>query len=407
MDANSLNEETRSQAASAFPGGQRADSMGPRCARCGQPLTGGDAADGCLRCSLELALGDEAELADLSSDTEIDREGAGQCTRYGHFEVVLGPDGLPSELGSGAMATTYRATDTVLEIEVALKVIRREVASHPVARARFLREARAAARLQHPNIAGIFHYGEQDGECYYVMELIEGETLAERVRRKGLFNPKQTLAVGIQVARALAAAEACGLVHRDLKPSNLMLTAFSTEDEEAILSEGAADEVIHVKVIDWGLAKALCSEDSLGLEQTGDGFVGTPAFASPEQFACAFERRIDTRCDIYSLGVTLWYLLCGRTPFAGDALQAINLRQQELPIEQLAAANVPGCLIDLLKVMLAVDPSDRPQSARELLELLGHCQRRCSNARRFRLVTRLLQAKRSAVARLGAVCANG
>jgi len=405
MDANSLNEETWSQAASAFPGGRRADSMIPRCARCGYPLTIGGGADDCLRCSLELAL-EDAELDSQLSDTETDRKGPGQCIRYGHFEVVLGSDGLPVELGSGAMATTYRATDMVLETAVALKVIKRDVASHPVARARFLGEARAAARLRHPNVAGIFHYGEQDGECYYVMELIEGETLAERVRRKGLFTPKQTLTVGIQVARALAAAEACGLVHRDLKPSNLMLTASLIDDEETNLSESCGDEFIYIKVIDWGLAKAMCSEDSLGFEQTGDGFVGTPAFASPEQFACAFERRIDTRCDIYSLGVTLWYLLCGRTPYAGDALQAMNLRQQALPLEQLAVANVPGCLIELLEVMLAVDASDRPQSARELLELLGDCQRRCTNALRFRLA-RLLGAKRSPVARFCALRANG
>ena len=103
---------------------------------------------------------------------------------------------------------------------MALKVINREVAEHPAARARFLREARAAAQLHHPNVASVSHYGEQDGECYYVMELVEGETLEERVRREGPFTPALTLEVGVQVARALAAAEARGVVHRDLKPSN-------------------------------------------------------------------------------------------------------------------------------------------------------------------------------------------
>jgi predicted ATPase/tRNA A-37 threonylcarbamoyl transferase component Bud32 len=278
------------------------------------------------------------------------------------------------------MATTYRAIDRVLHSVVALKVINQNVADHPLARARFLREARAAAKLHHPNVANVFHYGEQDGQCYYVMELIEGQTLAERINNQGALSPLQALEVGVQVARALAAAEACGLVHRDLKPSNLMLTTPQTEEDDG--SMGANDkqgDALHVKVIDWGLAKTVTSEDRLDAEQTGDGFVGTPAFASPEQFASAPERRIDTRSDIYSLGVTLWYVLCGRAPFVGDTLETIHLRQQNLPVDQLVAANVPESLIDVLKVMLAFDPSARPQSARELLDLLRGCRDRCIN----------------------------
>ncbi|MBV8453583.1 MAG: AAA family ATPase, partial [Deltaproteobacteria bacterium] len=306
----------------------------------------------------------------------------GNPVRYGHFEVALGADGLPVELGSGAMATTYRATDTVLHSAVALKVINQNLADHPLARARFLREARAAARLHHPNVANVFHYGEQDGQCYYVMELIEGQTLAERINRKGALTPTQALEVAVQVARALAAAEACGLVHRDLKPANLMLTTPQTDDGEGSMGgNGNQSEALHVKVIDWGLAKTIISEDRLAADQTGDGFVGTPAFASPEQFACASDRRIDTRSDIYSLGVTLWYVLCGRAPFVGDTLETIHLRQQKLPVEQLVAAKLPHFLIDVLKVMLAFDPSSRPQSARELLDLLRGCQDRYINIR--------------------------
>ncbi len=289
--------------------------------------------------------------------------------RYGHFDIAVGADGQPVELGAGAMATTYRATDSVLHSAVALKVIDQKVAEHPTARARFLREARAAAKLHHPNVASVSHYGEQNGECYYVMELVDGETLEARVRREGPLPPALALEIGVQVARALAAAEACGVVHRDLKPSNIMLTTPQGEK-----TGGGASTV--VKVIDWGLAKAVTAESALGTDHTHGGFVGTPAFASPEQFSRAEDRRVDHRSDIYSLGVTLWYLLCGRTPFSGTTLEEIRARQVEhpIPLAQLTAARVPTRIVTLLKSMMAADPAARPQSARELLDRLRACQ---------------------------------
>ncbi|MBV8273736.1 MAG: protein kinase, partial [Verrucomicrobia bacterium] len=349
------------------------------CAGCGLPLTprtrgrNGE----CLRCAIGWAI--DSLDGSLSDEPERDRPGTEVSEvkiRYGHFEVLLGPDGQLEELGSGAMATTYRARDTVLQSLAALKIIRRKIAGNTIARSRFLREARAAAKLRHPNVGSVFHYGEQDGECYYVMELIRGETLAERVRSKGVFTPKQALEVGVQVARALAAAESVGLVHRDIKPSNLMLESDPDADKSGANNK-REDERIHVKVIDWGLAKSVSAEDGLfGLDQTRDGFIGTPGFASPEQFTRPAESRIDTRSDIYSLGVTLWYLLCGRTPLVGDTLEAIHERQKELPWEQLRNAKVPGRLIEVLRTILAFDSANRPQSARELLDLLRRCQQR-------------------------------
>src|SRR4029077_2385605 len=155
--------------------------------------------------------------------------------------------GLPVELGAGAMAVTYRARDTILHCVVALKVIGRQAADNPAARARFLREARAAAQLHHPNVARVTHYGEREGECFYAMEFIDGETLEERVRREGPMPLALALDITVQAARALAAAEACGVVHRDIKPSNLMLASRQGES-------GAAD-VLVVKMIDFGVAK--------------------------------------------------------------------------------------------------------------------------------------------------------
>jgi serine/threonine protein kinase len=294
--------------------------------------------------------------------------------KYDHFEVEVGPDGFPVELGAGAMAITYRARDTVLNSIVALKVIDRKVAQTPGARSRFLREARAAAQIRHPNVARVSHYGEQDGECFYVMELVEGETLEAKVRREGPMPLASALEIIERVARALAAAEACGVVHRDIKPSNIMVEYDS------------ASGVPIVKVIDYGVAKVLTPDAQPGADQTQAGFIGTPAFASPEQFVNLGQTAIDTRSDIYSLGITFWYLLCGRVPFVGRTLDELRVRQSEqLPVEQLKGLHFPTRILALLKSMLAPDPKDRPQSARELLSSVHSCYIRFEpSARRTR-----------------------
>src|SRR5580704_6677601 len=242
---------------------------GGTCATRGRPLTQVGPKGECLRCLVGLGF--------LADGEEPERPAArGRLTpgplRYAHFEVEIGADGFPVELGAGAMAITYRARDTVLNSTGALKVIDRSVAHNPGARSRFLREARAAANIHHPNVARVTFYGEQDGECFYVMEFIEGETLEERVRRKGPMPLSLALEVILQASRALAAAEACGVVHRDIKPSNLMIAS----------RQGEADgsDSLLVKMIDFGVAKVA----NTGIDQTRAGFIGTPAFASPEQF---------------------------------------------------------------------------------------------------------------------------
>jgi serine/threonine protein kinase len=328
------------------------------CATCGRTLAQKVPNGECLSCLVSLGfLGGSQQL----DEAETSRRLTPGRLKYDRFDVDVGEDGFPIELGAGAMAITYRARDTVLNSAVALKIIDRSAARNPGVRSRFLSEARAAAQIRHPNVAHASHYGEQDGECFYVTELIEGETLAAQVHRNGPMPLTLALEVIEQAARALAATEACGIVHRDIKPSNIML-------------EYDAAGTLIVKVIDYGIAKVLESDAERGAEQTQTGFIGTPAFASPEQFTSDGQARLDTRSDIYSLGVTFWYLLSGRAPFVGRTLEDIQVMQtQPLPLEQLGL-RIPTECLSLLKWMLAPDPADRPQSARELLSMVHRCQ---------------------------------
>src|SRR5947207_640133 len=271
---------------------------------------------GCPVCLLRAGIGLEDSASETPEDSATSRQ-------FGVYEIERREDGSLYELGHGGMGETYRAIDTTLQRKVALKIIRIGVATRSTeARERFLREARAAATLRHEHIATVFQFGisEETGQFFYAMELIEGETLEERVRRTGPLDVRTAIDIAQQVTSALAAAEKRTLVHRDLKPSNLMLV--SPDDEE----QGAPT----VKIIDFGLAKVLNAPvDPMHL--THDGFVGTPAFASPEQFE---NSALDVRSDIYSLGITLWFALTGKTPFDGHGFEEIRRAQQSdvLPI---------------------------------------------------------------------------
>jgi serine/threonine protein kinase/tetratricopeptide (TPR) repeat protein len=320
-----------------------------------------------MRC---LLLGGLEELEGAAIDQPpTDDDGAALIapSDFGEYEIARREeDGAPWELGRGAMGVTYRAHDTVLHHAVALKVIDADLAAHPRAQARFLREARAAAGLRHPNIAGVFRFGVcPDGRCFYAMELVEGETLEERVRRDGLLPVALALEIVEQIAGALASAEKAGVVHRDLKPSNIMIVP----DREG---DGATPVV---KIIDFGLAKAAAATSATQeAKLTMGGFIGTPGFASPEQFDP--NAALDVRSDIFSLGVTLWYLLTGNVPFVGHSLAEIRNRQinEQLPVAQLAEAGIPSPVVNLLRELLAVDLARRPQSARALSERLRRCR---------------------------------
>jgi hypothetical protein len=205
----------------------------PVCAQCGSRLSSTEGTESCcVTCLLRTALGDE------------DLNDAGRPSRFDQYELITDDAGAPVELGRGAMGVTYKAFDTNLRCEVALKVIHPRFLADESSRARFLSEARAAAQLRHRNIASVFHLGSERGEYFYTMELVEGETIENRVRRKGPIDYATALDITLQVTRALIAAGDRKFVHRDVKPSNIILC---TE----------ADGAIVAKLIDFGLVRGI------------------------------------------------------------------------------------------------------------------------------------------------------
>jgi serine/threonine protein kinase/Tfp pilus assembly protein PilF len=328
----------------------------------------------------------------VSQDSTADVPEGG--VRFGDYEIDCHADGSLCELGRGAMGVTYRATDTSLQRKVALKIIKTDIAERSAdARERFVREARAAAALRHEHIATVYQFGMrlETGQYFYAMELIEGETLEDRVHRAGPVDARTTIQIAKQVTSALAAAEKSGLVHRDLKPANLMLveaapSPLSSSNDTGTRSwhlprKSATRARLQVKIIDFGLAKALhTATDPKSL--THDRFVGTPKFASPEQFNHSL---LDVRSDIYSLGQTLWFALTGKTPFAGHTLSEIHRAQKSnaLPVEQLKAAHVPHRLKSLLGSMLSFEPASRP-GTRELAARLQRSSPEVRSVRRTR-----------------------
>jgi serine/threonine protein kinase len=266
---------------------------------------------------------------------------------------MLDEEGRPIELGHGAMGVTYKALDVDLRCAVTLKVISERYLGDQSARLRFLREARAAASVRHPNVASVLHLGRTGSSYFYAMEFVEGETVEHLIRRSGRVEVKLALEIATQMAAGLAAVNKRQLVHRDIKPSNIMVS----------LEEGGA---VTVKIIDLGLAKGVEESGSQTPISIPGIFAGTPEFASPEQFAGI---QVDIRSDLYSLGVTLWKMLTGQTPFQGTCGEVMYQHQHApLPLEQLKG--VPQPIVTLLVVLLEKDPARRFQNPAELLKAL-------------------------------------
>src|ERR1700738_4347733 len=321
------------------------------CPTCGNELSG--AMEFCPVCMLRKGLAGGVESGEASFEESVKPRPEQATQRFEHYELVRGADGRPVELGRGAMGVTYKAFDVALHCPVTLKIISERYLGDESARLRFLREARAAASVRHPNVASVFHLGRTGENYFYAMEFVEGETLANLIRRSGRVEVKLALEIATQVAAGLAAVHKQNLVHRDIKPSNIMVS----------LEDGGA---VTVKIIDLGLAKAVNEAGSQAAISVPGGFVGTPDFASPEQFAGL---ALDTRSDLYSLGVTLWEMLTGRTPFRGAPGEVMYQHQHTpLPLEELEG--VPQPIVVLLDALLEKDPARRFQTPNELLKAI-------------------------------------
>lgn len=261
---------------------------------------------------------------------------------------------LQEKLGQGAMGTVYKAKQVRMDRFVAIKVLQPELAANATIKQRFLQEARASARLNHPNVITGIDAGEVEGLCYFAMEYVEGKTLQQLVKERGAMDERQALEAILQVAKALEHAEKLSLVHRDVKPDNIMIT----RDRQ-------------VKLLDLGLAKVRAAED---IGSAKGMAVGTPNYISPEQ---AMGRQdIDTRSDIYSLGVTLYFLLTARVPFEGPPEVVMYRHIHEPPPHpKNFRPDVQDTTATLIYTMMAKRPEDRPASAAQLVSDMEHLLR--------------------------------
>jgi serine/threonine protein kinase len=248
-------------------------------------------------------------------------------------------------IGSGGMGVVFRAEEINLQREVALKAMLPRLAAHPTAHQRFLREARAAAALQHDRIVPIYQVGEDRGVPYLVMPFLRGESLETRLHRESLLDEEEIRRIGRELAEGLLAIHERGLVHRDIKPGNIWL-------------EGKSGRV---KILDFGLARA---GGDTQLTQEGS-IVGSPAFMAPEQ---ARRQPLDHRADLFSMGCVLYLLAAGQLPFEGS--DALSTLLAITSTEPAPLTEVHPSLSRMIMQLLNKNPDDRPASAREVLSLL-------------------------------------
>lgn len=263
--------------------------------------------------------------------------------------ISLGRYQVLEQLGEGGMAVVYKAFDTKLERWVAIKIIRREAFAPSVldeVRKRFDIEAKALARLSHPNIVKVHDYGEYDGAPYLVMEYVEGGMLKSRLGV--LFQWTEAVRFLLPIANALAYAHANNIVHRDIKPGNILLTASDLP-----------------MLTDFGIAKILEAGEGVTLTGTGVG-IGTPEYMAPEQ---GMGQPIDARVDIYALGVVLYELVTGRRPFHADTPMAVMLKHlsEPLPSPRIFVPSLPSEIEEIIVKALAKDPQDRYQNMEEMI----------------------------------------
>jgi serine/threonine protein kinase len=262
----------------------------------------------------------------------------------------LGPYRVLEVLGSGGMGVVFKAEDPALKRIIVLKAMKPALAASASAGKRFLLEAQATAKIKHDNIVIIYQVGEDHGVPFIAMELLEGESLHDRVSREGKLPTAEVLRIGKEIARGLAAAHKHDLMHRDIKPANIWLEA----------------ETRRVKILDFGLARAGRQQSTL--TQPG-AILGTPAYMAPEQ---AGDGTIDHRCDLFSLGCVLYELCTGNRAFQGqDAISTLMaVATVYPPAPRLLSKQVPTGLSDLVMKLLEKKPADRPQTAQAVVDIL-------------------------------------
>jgi serine/threonine protein kinase len=267
----------------------------------------------------------------------------------------LGPYRILKVLGAGGMGVVFQAEDPQLQRLVALKAMLPTLAARATSRRRFLREAQAAAALEHDHIVTIHQVGEDRGVPYLAMPLLRGEALEARLRRQDRLAPAEILRIGRETAEGLAAAHARGLIHRDIKPANIWL-----EGERG-----------RVKILDFGLARWAGAESNLTQQAV---VLGTPSYMAPEQ---ANGQGVDARGDLFSLGCVLYRLCTGRLPFKGtDAISALMAAATEHPkAPHQLNPEVPRALSGLVLQLLAKRPDDRPASAQVVVQELEAIER--------------------------------
>ena len=264
---------------------------------------------------------------------------------------------VKERLGRGGVGEVYRAFDRERGLEVALKVLRSELAPRREHRQRFLREASVVGRLRHPNIVGVLDDGEQDGRAFIAMELIQGVSLEQHLLRVHVLSPVEVHALALGVARALQAAHGAGVVHRDVKPGNILLRAERS-------GPGA------VAVCDFGLAKLLDATGHRAPATQGSVRLGTPAYMAPELLA---GESSDPRIDLFSLGVVLFEASSGRRPWPEPTASNpwVEPSSSARPRIGALAPELPPTLAELVERCLALDPAARPASATRILDALA------------------------------------
>ncbi len=331
----------------------------------GRPQSAGDAVE-LVRLSGLVVGADIAQfLADLSDDAPADRVlelfvTGGLLTRYQAEQLAegrwrgfwLGSYKILDRLGKGGMGHVFLAQHAILGQRVAVKVLSDALRCDPTARRRFVREARAAAAIDHPNVVHVFGVDMDHDPPYLVMEAVDGVSLQAAVAQSGTFATAETAIVGIDVAHGLEAAAAAGLVHRDVKPANLLV-----------------DRRGSVKILDLGIVRS-SEDDTQPRADAAEMILGTLDYLAPEQ--ALDSASVDARADLYSLGATLYFLLAGHPPFPGNDLRyklAAKQHSDPPPVHSLRP-DIEPALSEVVQKLLAREPAERHQLAAEVVSAL-------------------------------------